>query len=324
VSLVRAIVGDLREKRLWLAAAALVAALVAVPLLLSRSAASPSSGGRPQTYSASGGGAPAAPLVQAAASAGSIAAGLSGAARDPFAQRSSGQASVAATTAPGATAGGAGASGAGASSSDAGSGASSVEGASGAAGAGVSAGGETSPPALPPVKRPPAPEGLTATESYRVAFAITNSAGGFGTIDSLERLSPIPSAKQPLLVELGVLKGGQRVLFAVLSGAAVGGPGLCIPGHVDCEIVSLAPGQVETLSRMTATGVERIAYFAVTGIAVDHHPSAAAAQRARLSASAQGQRLLAASKLAALSLFRYEPALGSLLDLRNLVIGDES
>jgi len=325
MSLLRAIIADLREKRLWLAAAVLLAALIAVPLLVSKGPTTARSEPPPQARSASTGGVAAAPAVQASTSAGSLGGGgLSGAARDPFAQRSSGHASVAATAPPSTTGEGAGGTPSATASTPSGGTQASGATPAGEAGGGSASGSEASPPTLPPVKRPLAPQGLTPTESYRVAFAITNASGGFGTIDPLERLSPVPSAQQPLLIELGVLNGGQRVLFALLGGATVAGPGLCIPGRVNCELVSLAPGQVETLSRTSAGSSQRVAYFAVSGIGIDRHRTAAAAMRARLSVSAAGQRLLGAANLPALSLFRYEPDLGSLVDLRNLVIGDES
>ena len=46
-----------------------------------------------------------------------------------------------------------------------------------------------------------------------------------------------------------MLKGGKRVLFAVQAGAVVHGPGQCTPGPIDCEIVSLKPNQIESVTR---------------------------------------------------------------------------
>jgi hypothetical protein len=61
--------------------------------------------------------------------------------------------------------------------------------------------------------------------------------------------------------------------------------------------------------------------FAVTAITADHYPSAAAAAKARRKVSAAGSHLLSQSTLSALSLFRYEPSLGAVVDLRDLTIG---
>jgi hypothetical protein len=167
----------------------------------------------------------------------------------------------------------------------------------------------------------PKPTGLTSTQSYHVSVSITNSAGGLGTIDPLERLSVVPSNKQPLLVELGVLEGGRRVLFVVQPGTVVSGPGVCMPGAVDCEILSLAQDQVETVSMLSANSVVRVAEFAVTAIRADQHSSAAAAARVRRMASATGRHLLRNSTLSALSLFQYQPSLGAVVDLRSLTVG---
>ena len=80
-----------------------------------------------------------------------------------------------------------------------------------------------------------------------MALAMTSPDGGLNTIDPVVRLSPLPSAKQPLLLELGVLQGGSEVLFVVQPGTILSGPAKCLPGKVDCQIISLAPNQIESL-----------------------------------------------------------------------------
>jgi hypothetical protein len=157
-----------------------------------------------------------------------------------------------------------------------------------------------------------------------VTLAITNDAGGVGTIDSLERLSVLPSQQQPMLVELGVLKGGHRVLFAVQPGTVVSGPGVCTPGPIDCEILSLAQDQTEGLAKQSPTGLAAGPLFAVTAISAVEHASAAAADKARRAEALAGRVLLNNSTLDALSLFHYEPSLGTVVDLRNLTIGGGS
>jgi hypothetical protein len=154
--------------------------------------------------------------------------------------------------------------------------------------------------------------------------AITNSKGGVNTDNPLERLSPLPSANQPLLVEMGVLKGGSRVVFAVQPGTVVSGPGTCVPGPIDCEILSLGKEQTEKLSVHTATGNVQVAMFAVTGIRTVTHSSHAAALKARNQESSQGRQVLNHdhSSLSALSLFHYAASVGAVVDLRNLTLGN--
>jgi hypothetical protein len=195
----------------------------------------------------------------------------------------------------------------------------------GSSGAGTGTSGSGSGPVAPspPVKPTPRPvhPSLSATQSYGVALALTAPAGGLDTIDPLERLSVLPSAQQPLLVYLGVLKGGRDALFVVQPGTVVSGPGTCAPGPTDCEILSLAQEQVESLAVSTAGGTSNVALFAVTAINVKENASADAANRARREVSAAGRALLAASTLPALPLFEYQPDVGAVVDLRNLEAG---
>ncbi len=119
-----------------------------------------------------------------------------------------------------------------------------------------------------------------------MSLALTNANGGLNTIDPLQRLSILPSKQQPMVVELGVLQGGNSVLFAVEPGTVVSGAGMCTPGPIDCEVVSLAPGQTEGLSKLSATGSQTpVALFSVNSITADQHPSVAAATKARQDAS---------------------------------------
>jgi hypothetical protein len=150
-----------------------------------------------------------------------------------------------------------------------------------------------------------------------VTLSITNPSGGVAAVDPLKRLSLLPSDHQPLLIDLGVLQGGQRVLFAVQPGTVVNGPGTCTPGPIDCEILSLGQNQTESISSANGPGTS----FAVTGITVQQYASAAAANQARLAESAAGRDLLSHSTLSALSLFQYQPSVGALVDLRNLTVG---
>ncbi len=154
-----------------------------------------------------------------------------------------------------------------------------------------------------------------------MSLAITDSNGGVNTIDPLERLSVLPGVQQPLLVELGVLQGGKHVLFAVEPGAAVSGPGTCTPGPIDCEVMSLSPGQTEGVSKQTATGSTPVALFAVDAIRAVDHPTVAAADAARRSANDAGRQLLAGTPLSSVSLFQYDPSVGAVVDLRNLTVG---
>lgn len=320
MSFLKSILDDLREKKLWPLAALLLAAVIAVPLLFSRggSGGSATVAGHPSAASPGGAvsGLPAVNVTGVPTES-----RLLGKGRDPFAQLggsgATGTGGAAATLAAGAPSTGLGVVGAGTSP---GAGASTGP----SVGSGSSAGTTTTIAATPSITGPapkPAPPGLSDTESYEVSLAITTASGGLDTYAPLERLSVLPSASDPLLVELGVLKGGRRVLFALQPDAVVYGPGSCIPGPVDCEILSLAPGQTEQLGQRTATGAQQVALFAVTAVTVSRQRSVAAADQARSATAAAGRELIARSTSGALSLFRYEERIGALVDLRNLTVG---
>jgi hypothetical protein len=314
---------ELRERKLWPIAIVLIVALVAVPLLLSKKAptnlVTQPTGGLP--YS-TGTALPAISVKTEPADS-----KLTGPGRSPFTPQGGIGTTTATTTTTTtastvATTPSSGASGATASTGS--------SPASSGGGSTISSPVTTSPattpaptttPATPTKPAPPAPNGLTAKQSYEVSLAITTSGGGLNTIDPLERLSVLPSPQKPLLVELGVLQNAKRVLFTVEPGAAVSGPGTCTPGPIDCEILSLAPGQTEGVSKQTPTGSTPVALFSVNSISAADHPTVAAADAARRTASDAGRQLLANSPLSAVSLFQYDPSVGAVVDLRNLTVG---
>jgi hypothetical protein len=313
------IIKELRERKLWPIAIGLVVALVAVPVLLSKKAPTnlvvpQPTGGLPYSTGSS------LPAISVKTTNG--ASKFAGRGRDPFAPQhvaTTATTASATPTTPTTSAPSTGTTGG------------STPVTTSAGGSSPAAPVTTSPapaptPTTPALTTPkpapkPAPSGLTAKQTYQVSLAITNSGGGLNTIDPLERLSVLPSVKQPLLVELGVLQGGKRVLFAVEPGAAVGGPGTCTPGPIDCEILSLSSGQTEGVSKQTPTGTTPVALFSVNSITSAEHPSVAAANQARHTASEAGRQMLANTPLSAVSLFQYDPRVGAVVDLRNITVG---
>jgi hypothetical protein len=322
MSVLSNMIKELRERKLWPIAIGLIVALVAVPVLLSKKAptnlVTQPTGGLP--YS-TGTALPAISVQTKPADS-----KLAGRGRNPFTpQHVAAKATTTTTPATAVTAPTSGASGAtGSTGSSTGSSTGGSTTVTPVTTSPATMPAPTTTPATPttPTKpAPPAPNGLTAKQSYQVSLAITTSGGGLNTIDPLERLSVLPSPQQPLLVELGVLHDTKRVLFAVEPGAAVGGPGTCTPGPIDCEILSLAPGQTEGVSKQTATGTTPVALFSVNSISAVDHRTVAAADGARRTASEAGRQLLANTPLSAVSLFHYDPSVGAVVDLRNLTVG---
>jgi len=320
----RGVLTELRQKRLWPVAALLLAAIVAVPFLLSKSATPPAV---TQAQAPPPPPAPGASIPTLDVKTTPSHSHLTGSSHDPFATGASTAAAAAgsATTGPVPVISTATAAPTGGTSTSNGtvSTATSSTGSSTSTPASSGSTPTSNPPSITPGAKPkPAPSGLKPTQAYDVSLAVTNSSGGINTTDPLERLSVIPTAQQPLLVELGVARGGNRVLFAVQPGTIPTGPGTCTPGPIDCEILSLGQDQTEELStQQGSVGAAVAALFAVTGISAKDYPSKAAADRARRASSAMGQALLNKSSYPSLALFQYEPSLGSVVDLRNLKVG---
>jgi hypothetical protein len=301
------IVTAVRQWRLWPLAVVLVAALIGVPVLLTKKAGNvpvaqlPSAG-----LPVSGAAVPSITVDNTPA-----VAHLAGKGRDPFAQQrtripaaKSVTASTVASTAVAASA----------STASSSTGSTSTAGSTGS----TSTTGSSPSPAPAPAPKPapkPATSGLTATQSYDVSIGLADGSGGFGS-QTYPRLTVFPSAKQPMLIELGALQGAQQVLFEVQPGIVLSGPGTCTPGPLDCEILSLAQNQTETVSMGSASTP-----IAVTGIQVHQWASAAAANAARAKVSAAGEALYKTSALPALSLFPYDQSLGVVVDQRNLTVG---
>ncbi len=331
MSFFKGIINELREKRLWPVAVALLAALVAIPVFLSKS---PGSKALAQIPLPSGTAPNPTALPAVSVSTATVHSRLTGTARDPFAQQklsssksssSSGTSGSGSSTGSGSTSsslsGSNGTSGptGGGSTTAGGSGGSTSPGGSGSGGGSPSP--SPSPNPIPTPKPKPVTPGLSSTETYQVTLAMTTPTGDLDTTNSVERLSVLPSQKQPLMIELGVLKGGHRVLFLLRPGTVVSGPGTCTPGPIDCEILSLGQEEIEKLGTSSSSGVDPVALFAVTAIAPHRYATPATAERMRRVANAAGQRLIDGSPSDALSLFRYEPSLGAVVDLRNLTVG---
>jgi hypothetical protein len=308
---------DLADKRLWPVVVVLAICAIGIPVAVTKT--SSSSGPKPTAVAnevpplPAGQPAPASELGAVAGPNTPRATRYRGAERNPFRGTPGVKSATSTTTQATKVAGG----------SSGTSGKSSSKGSSG--GASTGSGGTTAPQTLAKPTTPrtfkPVPTVLTPTQSYAVTVAMTTADGGVDTIDPLQRLAILPSAKQPLLVYLGQLQGHRESLFAVESGTVVSGPGRCTPGPTDCEVLALSAGQIEIVAARSGSATVPVAMFAVTAMKVAGHATVAAARRARHDESAAGRTLLGNSPLPVLALFQYDPSLGAVIDLRNLNVG---
>jgi hypothetical protein len=317
MSVPRNMLKELLERKLWPIALVLVIALVAVPVLLTKKAptdiVTPPTGPLPYSSGTT------LPAISVQTSPGN--SNLAGKGRNPFTPQHVATTSTITTTIPTITTPTTGTS---TGTTSVGSGSSST----GSGSSGTTVAPATTPtvsttPTKPAPTTPPkpAPTTLTPTQSYHVSLALTEANGNLNTIDPLERLSILPNKQQPMLIDLGVLQGGKSMLFVVEPGTVVSGAGTCTPGPIDCEILTLKPGQTAGISKETGSGTTPVALLAVNSISFDQHPSVAAANKARETASEVGRQLLNQSPLNAISLFQYDPSVGAVVDLRNLTVG---
>jgi hypothetical protein len=218
---------DLVDKRLWPVALALVAALVAVPLVLGKAPSSPGPGGGGEPAGAlaapdSGSGdAPGGASVVALAATASGGAPLGGHAKDPFKQQF-----------PAAKQASAGAAVPGASTGKAGGG--STSGGSGSGGGSTPSGGT-----------PSAPPKTYAIAHVDVRFG--RAAAPLKAIDDVPRLTPLPNAIDPVVVFLGMRSDQTTAVFLISSDVHPQGDGRCTPSVKTCTSVELKQGQTEIL-----------------------------------------------------------------------------
>jgi hypothetical protein len=277
MSFLRDLRSDLVEKRLWPLALLLVAALVAVPLVLAKS---------PQARTGSAPAAPVAPTSPSSPIAGVPAvsvvttptsgAPLLGHAKDPFQQQHLAPKPKTAST--GTTS------------------------PSGAGGTGSAPGGAT----------PPKAKKVYVVASVNVLFG--KAGGTLRKIDDVPRLTPLPSAADPVLIFLGVRGDLKTAVFMVSSDLHVHGAGRCTPSRSECDAIELKADDVALLDVTGANGKVTEYELALVKIALQRTASKAKAQAAYARASRAGARLLhrRAATSAVASALRYSPWAGIL------------
>lgn len=265
MSQLRDLLSDLVEKRLWPVALLLVGALVAVPLVLAKSA--PSSDGAspapPAAVAAAPAGAPAPgePVVSVATNGETPAAPLGGHAKDPFHQQylppKPAAASTQTVTTPNRT----------------------TPGASGGAGAPSSGG-------VAPGQR------VTIYGIVHLDVRFGKAGGAMRTFHDVARLTALPSTSNPVAVFFGVRKDRKTAVFMISSDVHARGDGSCVPSRSDCQGFQLQEGQTELLDVAANDGKVTHYELDLVKVAIEWTTSKTKAQAAHARASSAGQRLL--------------------------------
>ena len=72
--------------------------------------------------------------------------------------------------------------------------------------------------------------------------------------ENLKLLTPLPGAKQPLIVFRGVTAGGKSATFTLVGEAILHGQAKCLPNAERCEAIDLRAGQSELLEYLPPEG----------------------------------------------------------------------
>jgi hypothetical protein len=155
-------------------------------------------------------------------------------------------------------------------------------------GASPPAGGSPTPPASGPTTPAPKPKTYDRYE-LTVRFG---SAEGSPERRSLKRLQPLPSADEPVLIYLGVLKDGKTAEFLLDDGVSPVGDGECHPGPEQCETIRLKAGETEFFDVSDPETGEVGEQYQLDLVKI-HKSSTTSATQARASSKA-GRRLLKA------------------------------
>jgi hypothetical protein len=240
MSFIKNVLSDLIEKRLWPVAIALVAALVAVPIVLGGSSDG-SDGGTPlaavtSTPSDAG------PSQAEVVSLEEQAAGKvqrKGSLKNPFVQHH--QAKTITTETP---------------TSSSPSSTSTAQGGSDGSSSGGTGGASDTPETTTPstgTTTPPPSDGTDdAKATYRVNFTF-GEEGAMRSYSNVARLTPLPSSDNPFFVYLGLAEDGKSAIFLIDGAAEPSGDGKCTPSRDDCEQVALKVGDTEFLDLPSGT-----------------------------------------------------------------------
>ena len=269
---------ELVERRLWPVALLLLIALLAVPLLLSKSASpaadkEPEAGTPPAAVAAAIAGAaraaaaPGAPVVSVAREA-VPAAPLRGRAKNPFRQQYAAPAETTVST-----------------SSTGGSAAQTPD-----AGGGSTPGGGTQDGGDAGGQTPPDSQPTYAYASIDVRFG--KAGHRLRRIEDVPRLTPLPNANHPIVVFLGMRRDRERAVFLVSTDVNVQGLGQCVPSQRTCEAIELREGEAAFLDFTEADGTVVQYELDLDAVTLHETTSAAVAQQAYARESRVGKLLL--------------------------------
>lgn len=273
---------QLVQRRLWPVAILLIAALVAVPLLLAKEPTPPAPPPAVAVNDEQSKSELAVTPIVTKADEPTKRRRVLGSAKNPFAKKAVDNAVTAsnAPTGTSQTTTGTGGADTPAPSVDAGLGGGSSE---------PAPAGPTPPVGVTPPAEPKPPAKRYSLHELTVRFGDASSGG---ERRSVERLDPLPSAEEPVLIYLGLRRDRKTAEFLVDHGVQAVGDGECVPFPEQCERIFLRAGETEFLDVVDATG-QVTAQYQLDLIKIHNKGSKASSAKARRS-SKGGRRALQA------------------------------
>jgi hypothetical protein len=191
---------------------------------------------------------------------------------------------------------------------------------SGSAGSGSSGGstsGGTEPAPAEPGKSQTTKKKAKTVYDVAVEFGVlpagtTPEAAQLTAYAKLKLQTPLPDAKQPLLVFRGVTAKGKSATFTLVGEAILSGTGACLPNASQCQAVDLKPGETEQLSYLAPNGETTVYELRVISIS-PVKAKASAAKAGGWPESKEGRELLRHSGLIAVPDLRYSSQPGVLV-----------
>jgi len=173
---------------------------------------------------------------------------------------------------------------------------------------------DTTAPTTTPKKQAPSSSADPA-DTYHVALKF-GEAGAEKTYNNVARLTPLPSADNPFFVFLGLKSDGKSAVFLVDAGAVPSGDGTCEPDPDNCEQVVLKKGDIEFFELQSGTAGVVQYQLELKSISTGKASTKASAARAHTRESAAGReyiRQLVADDPTALDAWDFSSKLGLLV-----------
>jgi hypothetical protein len=113
--------------------------------------------------------------------------------------------------------------------------------------------------AVPPVAPAPTPTATVPQYSIKVRFGAVAESGDLQA-KTVERLTVLPDEEAPVLIYRGVEQGGKVAIFELTGVVDAQGDGKCEPTPEDCQYLKLRAGETEFIT-ITDTGTEADAQY---------------------------------------------------------------